>query len=127
MAFAACTSLASITIPNSVINIGRIAFSECTSLESITIPNSVTTIGYQAFENCTSLTSVTIPSSVTTLGDYILLGCTGLKEVKVGWLTPPYGLVNFTTNATLYVPTGTKALYQAVPAWNLAFKTIVEY
>ncbi len=32
------------------------AFSGCTSLTSVTIPNSVTSIGDNAFENCTSLT-----------------------------------------------------------------------
>jgi len=40
MAFKKCTSLVSITIPNSVVKIGSEAFKECTSLESITIPNS---------------------------------------------------------------------------------------
>ena len=34
------------------------AFSNCTSLESVTIPDSVTSIGEIAFFNCTSLTSV---------------------------------------------------------------------
>ena len=41
----------------------------CTSLTSVTIPNSVTSIGDEAFDGCTSLTSVTIPNSVTSIGD----------------------------------------------------------
>ena len=40
----------------------------CTSLTSVTIPNSVTSIGDYAFDDCTSLTSVTIPNSVTSIG-----------------------------------------------------------
>ena len=39
------------------------------SISSITIPNSVTNIGNGAFGGCTSLTNVTIPNSVTSIGD----------------------------------------------------------
>lgn len=55
-AFSGCTSLTSITIPNSVTSIGSGAFSHCTSLTSIVTPNNVTSIGAMAFWNCTSLT-----------------------------------------------------------------------
>ena len=65
-----CSSLTSITIPNSVTSLGRSAFSDCSSLTSITIPNSVTSIGYGAFSGCFSLTSITIPNSVTSIGNY---------------------------------------------------------
>ena len=57
IAFENCTSLTSITIPDSVTDIGSSAFCNCTSLTSIIIPDSVTYIGRAAFENCTSLVS----------------------------------------------------------------------
>ncbi len=49
-----------------VIGIGDWAFSECTSLTSLTIPDSVSSIGDGAFYNCSSLTSLTIPDSVSS-------------------------------------------------------------
>jgi hypothetical protein len=52
-----------------VITIGSNAFADCTGLTSVTIPNSVTTIGGYAFFGCPNLTSVTIPDSVATIGD----------------------------------------------------------
>lgn len=72
-----------LTIPSqldgyTVTFIGDYAFAECTSLTSITIPDSVTRIYFAAFYSCTSLTSVTIPKSVTSIGDYAFNGCDNL-------------------------------------------------
>ena len=81
-AFNGCTSLTSVTIPDSVTNIGNYAFNGCTSLTSVTIPNSVTSIGDSAFSNCTSLTSVTIPDTVTSIGN-AFYNCTSLTSVTI--------------------------------------------
>ena len=67
-AFARCSGLTSVTIPNSVTSIGDHAFGMCESLTSVTIPNSVTSIGLYAFFGCSSLTSVTVPSH-TEIGE----------------------------------------------------------
>lgn len=82
-AFANCTGLTTVTIPNSVIDIGVTAFIGCTGLNSITIPNSVTSIGESAFAGCTSLVSIEIPESVTTLGWSAFWGCTSLTSVTI--------------------------------------------
>ena len=83
-AFSNCSSLTSVTIPNSVTTIGMNAFYNCSSLESVTIGDSVTEIGYRAFYNCSSLTSVTIPDSVTSIGDYAFYECSSLTSVTIG-------------------------------------------
>ena len=82
-AFWFCSSLSSITIPSSVTSIGTYAFYSCSSLTSITIPDSVTSIGDSTFESCTSLTSITIPESVTSIGDYAFDSCSSLTSITI--------------------------------------------
>ena len=83
-AFDTCTSLQSITIPDSVTHIGYFAFTYCTSLQSVTIPDSVTYIGDLAFEDCHSLQSITIPDSVTHIGYWAFRNCSSLESVTIG-------------------------------------------
>ena len=127
-AFQACRGLTSIEIPNSVTSIGVGAFGGCSGLTSIEIPNSVTSIGYGAFSGCSGLTSITIPNSVTSIGDYAFYGCSRLASVTVE-LESPLTIGNSTfsnrANATLYVPYGSKAAYEAANYWK-EFKEIKE-
>ena len=83
-AFYGCTGLTSVTIPDSVTSIGNGAFYNCTGLTSVTIPKSVTSIGDGAFNGCSGLTSVTIGNSVTSIGAYAFRGCTSLTSVTIG-------------------------------------------
>jgi len=78
-----CTSLTSVTIPDSVTSIGYGAFRNCTSLKSVIIPSSVTEIGQNAFSRCTGLTSVTIPSGVTSIKDCAFESCTSLTSITI--------------------------------------------
>jgi len=116
------------TIPNSVKYIGSGAFSGCTELTSIEIPNSVTHIGQEAFRGCTGLTSIEIPNSVTSIGQSAFSDCTNLTSVTVE-TEIPIGINNGTfsnrANATLYVPAGSKAAYEAANYWK-EFKEIIE-
>ena len=61
----------------SVTSIGWRAFDNCSSLTSVTIPNSVTSIGSEAFYKCSGLTSVTIGNSVTSIGNSAFKPCFG--------------------------------------------------
>ena len=74
------TSLKTVVVTSGT-SIGEKAFYDCTSLTSITIPNSVTSIRHSAFAGCTGLTSVTIPDSVTSIGGAAFSGCCKLVEV----------------------------------------------
>ena len=83
-AFYDCDGLTSVTIPNSVTSIASSAFYNCDGLTSITIPYSVASIGKEAFGYCYGLTSVTIGNSVRLIGDDAFNDCTGLTSITIG-------------------------------------------
>ena len=88
--FEDCSSLTSVTIPNSVTSIGESAFDNCTGLTSIIIPNSITSIGEGAFEDCDGLTSIIIPNSVTEIGGYAFGACDNMVSIIVESGNPKY-------------------------------------
>ena len=137
-AFRGCSGLTSVVIPNNVTTIKDATFLECTGLTSITIPNSVTSIGRSAFKDCSSLTFITIPNSVTSIGNWAFYNCNNLFSVN-SLIEKPFDIETkvfsmqdaqtetsfFDSNKTLYVPKGTKALYEACEGWK-EFSNIVE-
>ena len=50
------TSVSTVVIPDSVIEIGWFAFADCKSLTSVTLPASLESIGYGAFDGCNHVT-----------------------------------------------------------------------
>ena len=67
-AFASCSNLQSVTLPNTITAIYSYAFNYCTKLGTVNLPEGLTSISTCAFRNC-NLSSVTIPSTVTTIGN----------------------------------------------------------
>ena len=105
-AFAGCTGLRRIEIPEGVTAIGRNAFEQCTSLteaelgsgltsieisvfdgcsalERIVIPDSVTRIERDAFRNASALSEVRLSGSLTYLGGQAFDGCENLTEIEI--------------------------------------------
>jgi hypothetical protein len=122
-AFSSCSSLTDVTLPAGLTTIGNHTFSGCSSLTAVTLPESVTSIERSAFYNCSSLTAVTLPESVTAIGTQAFRDCSSLTDVTVEWAAPlsveasVFENVNL-SQATLRVPAGTSALYDAADVWK---------
>ena len=92
-AFSYCSSLTSITIPNSVTSIGSSAFDGCSSLTSMVVESGNTT--YDSRENCNAIIesstntliagcqNTVIPNSVTSIADAAFNGCSSLTSITI--------------------------------------------
>ena len=76
-------TLTTINIPAGVTKIGDSAFASCEELTSITIPDGVTEIKEYTFFECKSLTSIVIPDSVKVIANNAFKGCTALESVTL--------------------------------------------
>lgn len=82
-AFENCNNLISVSLPDGINRIRSYTFSKCTSLASFTIPNSVIKIEDYAFSRCSSLSSITIPNSVVSIGDHAFSDCSGITSITI--------------------------------------------
>ena len=141
-AFMGC-SLQDIELPETIDSIGKQAFENCGDLESVVLPDNITALPEACFNFCMSLSTVTLPKHLKSIGKDAFCGCVmstvtipaevtsiakgafecdGLKSV-VSLITEPFDLGSskndvFSTCDTLYVPKGTKALYEAKQGWK---------
>ena len=122
-AFSVCKGLTSITIPNSVTSIGGDAFQWCINLTSIEIPNSVTSIFEGAFSSCKGLTSIVFRNSTPSIDEYTFRSCEALTSIysytdtPESWTACDFENYHY-TNATLYIPKGSKETYSATDGWR---------
>lgn len=144
-AFNSCSSLTSITIPDSVTSIGSNVFKNCDNLIEVSLGNGITTLGNYLFENtyylqrvnlpmfliaiyfgvfngCRSLIEITIPDSVMSIGDYAFNGCSSLTSVTVKAITPPTlsgsNAFTNTNSCPIYVPAESVNAYKAASNWS---------
>lgn len=61
------TNIKTITLPDSIKEIGRDAFKNCIALESINLPASLEMIYSSAFNECSNLKEIIIPDSLTSV------------------------------------------------------------
>lgn len=81
--FGGCSLLTSVTLPNTIVSIGKHAFEGCSKLTSVNIPNKVTVINDSTFMNCSSLTAIKLHDNITEIGEYAFFGCSSIKSINI--------------------------------------------
>ena len=110
-AFYDCNGVESITLPETLTQIGSFAFYGLDKISLITFPKTLTSIGNSAFQYCSNLSSVIIPDMVTIIGEKAFYGCSSLRSLTIGVGVTSIGYLAFSNpNKTIWLtnvpPTG---------------------
>lgn len=62
-------------------------FSGCTTLSTVTLPETVTSYGYRAFYNCNGLTEFHISSAITSISASCFYECSGVLTIESEYVT----------------------------------------
>lgn len=70
-----------LNIPETCIDISKVAFCDIKGLESITLPDSIKKLPAGVFKNCVSLKTVELPADLNFIQDYAFCNCESLKNI----------------------------------------------
>ncbi len=98
-------NIESITIPDSVTDIGSYSFAN-TNLKNIVLPDGIESMGDGCFENCKELETAVINSNIMLIGDNTFRGCDKLREIYIADSVMDIGRTSFsgcTSLETVYM------------------------
>ena len=126
-AFAYCTSLGAIELPDSVKVIGKEAFYGSTLLKAFTVPKNTETIEEGAFGVCTGIEEFSFAENgaLTTIGAKVFWNCYGITELTVPEGVTEIGTMAFKAGSgleTVNLPASLKKLDCGIP--GLFFDTV---
>ena len=116
-AFSDWTNLSQVTFGESLETIGEFAFYVCFALSRIDLPNSLNSIGHCAFAECSNLSYLTIGDSLKTIASGAFSRCDTVNISKVDFLFNDYSFGNtnpFSIASTLHV-NGKEVTELAIP------------
>lgn len=106
------TTIHSVTLPDTVVEIGKRAFGGCDHLETINLPDSLEVIDTYAFVACDRLEKPELPSSLTYIGN-AFEGCTKMAD-KDGFVILGDVLYDYYgTAAEVVIPEGVRKIEYA--------------
>ena len=84
-AFAGCTNLRRIHLPNRLKGMGDYCFANCVNLTDVTLSEEMDPLTGYAFYGCTSLREIYIPASAGAVGMAAFMYCSSLVRVEIGF------------------------------------------
>lgn len=134
--FCGCLSLKEVNIPAATTTICENAFRDCKSLTEVVFPEGLFAIFENAFKYC-QFKEINLPSTLFELEAGAFECCTSVEKITCKALIPPvnngrncdirigspfgddenfaYGIRR---DIPVYIPVGTKELYEQSPSWN---------
>lgn len=98
------------------------AFAGCSKVKKVVLPESLVAIGDYAFSSCNALSSVVIPSGTERIGNNAFYRCANLRLVTSEPLTPPVlgtdAFGGISAVATLVVPCLGEERYRQADEWR---------
>ncbi|NCA66552.1 MAG: hypothetical protein EOM87_00660, partial [Clostridia bacterium] len=82
-AFSSCSKLTTVILSDTITIIGSKAFAGCSLLANINIPNNAAEIKSSAFYQCAAITSVELSEVLTRIEDYAFYGCAALTGIAI--------------------------------------------
>lgn len=101
-AFANCTNLMDISLPQSLKKLDNSAFA-WDKFATIELPDSLEKIGISCFESCANLTAINIPNGITTLENSTFINCRNLRTLTGGLNVESLGQSVFQNAALLSI------------------------
>ncbi len=112
-AFTSCSALETVTLPDTVTEIGGCVFEGCSALTSVTFGSGLKTTGYRTFASCKSLQTINFGTAITEIEGLCFAWCSSLKDVTLpktvtkvgnGCFGECAGLESFTATALTVIP-----------------------
>ena len=91
-AFAGCSDILNVSIPEGVTSIAKQAFSGCSGISFVEFPDSIVSIGDSAFSNCYVLNSVSIGKNLKIIGSAAFSDCYELSKVNIADIESWFGI-----------------------------------
>mmetsp|Transcript_12830 Transcript_12830/g.30472 ORF Transcript_12830/g.30472 Transcript_12830/m.30472 type:complete len:507 (-) Transcript_12830:474-1994(-) len=123
-AFERCIALKNISLPPTVIRIGKKSFYECEALMTVQLQEGLRIINDHAFAYCRSLQEIAFPSTVETIGKYAFRECSSLtavglmEQLQLRWIgirafrdCSALRMISFPCNPPIVLSIGEEAFY----------------
>ena len=83
-AFFGCKDITSLTVPSHISCIPDMMCRDCKRLKTVHLSAGIEKIGNYAFDGCSDLTDLTLPDGIKEIGKSAFYGCCSLREIHFG-------------------------------------------